>query len=593
MYKNLKNIIALIFSLSKVNFFYLNFFLLIDLFVTTISVFSIVPLADLLVNPELNNPSKITEYLIIYLNRFGIEASLIIFSLIFLVSLLIKGFISVLINHFSLKIKYSFIEQLYENGFQQILNTNWTFFTNNKSGLISNTFLREVMNIGTAISSICKCFAAFIQILVLLIIPLLINVEITLFIFLLFILIYYLVSILTNPISSELGKKNTKTANEINSIVNQVINYAKIIIANNKRNFFINFITSIFRSHVKITLKYQFLNNLVNSFTQPVGFLIIIGVFIYFSNKGVLLISEFSAIFYSLLNITRLVGSALSLQLNISNFIPSYKQYTNLLNSSKKERLNFGKEIFKDFKNEIYFKNISFSYEKKNLILNKVSFSIKKNSIVGLIGKSGSGKSTIADILLMMLKPSNGEIYIDNKRLSNYELGSFRNKVGFISQEIYFFNDTLRNNLDWFSNKKNTNEEIYRVLKLTGSYNFVNNLPNKLDTIIGDKGLKLSGGQRQRLSFARALLRKPKILILDEATSSLDAISDKVINNTIKKISMKEDITILIISHKTSSMSIIDRLILIDDKKIKVLNKKKNEPINKNIEYKKFTKTLN
>ena len=182
---------------------------------------------------------------------------------------------------------------------------------------------------------------------------------------------------------------------------------------------------------------------------------------------------------------------------------------------------------------------------------------------------------------------------IDNKKLSNYELGSFRNKVGFISQEIYFFNDTLRNNLDWFSNKKNTNEEIYRVLKLTGSYNFVNNLPNKLDTIIGDKGLKLSGGQRQRLSFARALLRKPKILILDEATSSLDAISDKVINNTIKKISMKEDITILIISHKTSSMSIIDRLILIDDKKIKVLNKKKNEPINKNIEYKKFTKTLN
>ena len=192
-----------------------------------------------------------------------------------------------------------------------------------------------------------------------------------------------------------------------------------------------------------------------------------------------------------------------------------------------------------------------------------------------------------------MLKPSNGEIYIDNKKLSNYELGSFRNKVGFISQEIYFFNDTLRNNLDWFSNKKNTNEEIYRVLKLTGSYNFVNNLPNKLDTIIGDKGLKLSGGQRQRLSFARALLRKPKILILDEATSSLDAISDKIINNTIKKISMKEDITILIISHKTSSMSIIDRLILIDDKKIKVLNKKKNEPINKNIEYKKFTKTLN
>ena len=592
MYKDIINIIKLIFKISKVNFFYLNFILIIDLFVTTISVFSIVPLADLLINPELENPSKITVYLMEIFNEYEIEISLISFSLIFLTSLLSKAFIFVFINHLSLKIKYSFIEQLYSDGFQKILNTNWTFFTNNKSGLISNTFLKEIMNIGTTISNICKCFAAFIQIIILLIIPFFINAEITLITLIFFFLVYYLVTIITNPISIYLGKKNTQTSNELNSIVNQVINYAKIIIANNKKKTFVKFIIKIFRSHIKITLKYQILNNLINSFTQPVGFIIIISVFIYFSNKGIV-ISEFSAIFYSLLSITKLVGNALSLQLNISNFIPSYKQYKNLLISANREKLNFGKNIFDNFKKEIYFKNISFYYDKNNQVLSNVSFSIKKNSIVGLIGKSGSGKSTLADILLMMLKPSSGDIYIDNKKLSNYEIGSYRDKVGYIGQEVYFFNDTLRNNLDWFSNRKNTDREIFDTLKLTDSDKFVNKLPKKLDTVIGDKGLKLSGGQRQRLSLTRTLLRKPKILILDEATSSVDAISEKLIEKTIQKINKKNKITILIISHKTSSVKNVDKLILLKNKKIQTFNKSGKISLSKSKKYKKFTQTLN
>ncbi len=193
----------------------------------------------------------------------------------------------------------------------------------------------------------------------------------------------------------------------------------------------------------------------------------------------------------------------------------------------------------------------------------------------------------------MMLKPSSGDIYIDNKKLSNYEIGSYRDKIGYIGQEVYFFNDTLRNNLDWFSNRKNTDKEIFDTLKLTDSDEFVNKLPKKLDTVIGDKGLKLSGGQRQRLSLTRTLLRRPKILILDEATSSVDAISEKLIEKTIQKINKKNKITILIISHKASSVKNVDKLILLKNKKIQTFNKSGKISLSKSKEYKKFTQTLN
>jgi ATP-binding cassette subfamily B protein len=210
-----------------------------------------------------------------------------------------------------------------------------------------------------------------------------------------------------------------------------------------------------------------------------------------------------------------------------------------------------GSLVFNRIDDGIEYKGVSFSYPGHNPVLNDINITIKKGKVTAIVGESGSGKSTLIDLLIGFYEPDKGEILADKKPLQEFDIYSFRHHIGYVPQDTVLFNDTVKSNLLW-SNKKATEKEIIEVCKLANADEFIMNLSDGYDTVVGERGVRLSGGERQRIALARALLRKPELLILDEATSALDSHSELLIKSAIEKIAHKT--TLVVIAHRLSTI---------------------------------------
>lgn len=214
----------------------------------------------------------------------------------------------------------------------------------------------------------------------------------------------------------------------------------------------------------------------------------------------------------------------------------------------------------------IRFENLAYSYrrsEQEVPVLRGLSFSIASGQSVALVGHSGAGKTTLIELLVRNIIPKSGDIIIDGKSISGFDLGSYRKKIGVVPQHTYFFHNTIRNNLTVGLSASLTDEAIWDCLHKSYAGAFVRDLPDGLDTMLGEEGHDLSGGQRQRLSLARALCQNPEILILDEPTSSLDAISERSIQMALNK--LQGSLTILTIAHRLSTIQNADRIIVLKE----------------------------
>ena len=218
------------------------------------------------------------------------------------------------------------------------------------------------------------------------------------------------------------------------------------------------------------------------------------------------------------------------------------------------------------FKEKIRFKNVSFRYESDDKVLKDISFEIKKGSIVALVGSSGAGKSTLADLIPRFYDVNNGGITIDGHDVRNLSLNSLRRLMGVVTQETILFNDTVRANIA-YGQKDVNDEQVIPAAKAANALEFINDLSEGFDTVIGEKGVKLSGGQRQRLAIARAIMKNPPILILDEATSALDTESERLVQKALETLMANR--TVLVIAHRLSTVTNADKIILLDKGEIK------------------------
>lgn len=216
------------------------------------------------------------------------------------------------------------------------------------------------------------------------------------------------------------------------------------------------------------------------------------------------------------------------------------------------------------FAKAVTLKNLSFAYEDE-LVLKDLSLTIKKGQTVALVGQSGSGKSTIANLLPRFYDLQEGSILIDDIPITNIKLDSLRSLLGIVTQEAFLFNDSVRNNIKLGMNEA-SDETIVEALKIAKAWEFVNELPNGLDTNIGDSGNKLSGGQKQRLSIARAVLKNPPIMILDEATSALDTESERLVQDALER--MMRNRTSIVIAHRLSTIQNADLIVVLQKGKI-------------------------
>ena len=210
----------------------------------------------------------------------------------------------------------------------------------------------------------------------------------------------------------------------------------------------------------------------------------------------------------------------------------------------------------------VEFKNVSFHYDEKRKIIKDISFKIYPNQTVAIVGPTGAGKSTISKIFFRFYDPASGSILIDNQDIRKVTQKSLRKQIAVVPQDTVLFNETLFYNIS-YGNPNSSKEEIIQVTKMAKLHDFIENLPDGYNTIVGERGLKLSGGEKQRVAIARALLKKPKIFFFDEATSSLDTKTEKEIQNNLEHLS--KNITTIIIAHRLSTVKNADNIIVLDN----------------------------
>jgi subfamily B ATP-binding cassette protein MsbA len=296
---------------------------------------------------------------------------------------------------------------------------------------------------------------------------------------------------------------------------------------------------------------------------------ITIGMIVYFGGrlaiKGEGLSgSEFItyiALFYTILQPLKSLSSAIS---NMQKGEVSAKRIYDILDADYhiKEIPN-AKEI-KGFQGNVEFKNITFGYEDRDVLKN-FSLSIPKGKTVALVGQSGSGKSTIANLITRFYDVNDGEVLLDGENIKNIKLSNYRKLFGLVTQDNILFNDSIRNNIS-LGMPDASLEEIQEAAKIANAHDFIMDLPKQYDTSIGEAGGKLSGGQKQRISIARAVLKNPPIMILDEATSALDTESERFVQDALEK--MMQNRTSLVIAHRLSTIQKADWIVVMEKGKI-------------------------
>ena len=255
-----------------------------------------------------------------------------------------------------------------------------------------------------------------------------------------------------------------------------------------------------------------------------------------------------------------------AVNITIQNSLAAAERVFNILDSKPDINDKPDAKEIKSFSEEIRFDNVSFDYgEESAPVLKNVSFSISKGSVVALVGASGSGKSTIADLIPRFYDTTSGSVKIDGDDIKEFKLSSLRKMMGIVSQDVTLFNDTVRNNIS-YGQPELKESNIISAAKSANAMEFIKSFPEGLDTIIGERGVTLSGGQKQRLSIARAIIKNPAVLILDEATSSLDTESEKLVQQAIEQ--LMKDRTVLVIAHRLSTVVNADKIVVLEKGKI-------------------------
>jgi ABC-type multidrug transport system fused ATPase/permease subunit len=301
------------------------------------------------------------------------------------------------------------------------------------------------------------------------------------------------------------------------------------------------------------------------SLIDPLGFAIGTTIVILIIVAGFIVlevsVAQLLIFVYVLQSLVKIVQSMNGAATRISYFQGSLTSIKRLLSTDDKPYLQNGTVLFPGLKQSIRFASVYFGYEDGSCILSDINLTLNRGEVTALVGSSGAGKSTLAALIPRFYDPQRGQIFIDGVDLREFEIASLRQRIAVVSQDTFIFNTSIRNNIA-YGTETADETAIYRVAQQSHALEFISNLPEGFDTQLGDRGVKLSGGQRQRIAIARALLRDPEILILDEATSALDSVSERLIQDSLEKLSI--DRTVIAIAHRLSTIARAAKVVVLE-----------------------------
>ncbi|ECQ5857410.1 ABC transporter ATP-binding protein [Campylobacter coli] len=448
--------------------------------------------------------------------------------------------------------------------FAKFLNTDYENFTQKNQSEILKSITGEVYNLSTMISSFLLMMSEIFVVLLLYTLMLLVNYKITLFLSLFMIINAFILIKVLSPIVKKAGLKREEAMKNFFEILNTNLNNFKLIKLKTKEDGVLN----LFKTQSEIFAKANITNESVSAmpriYLEGVGFcvLVFIVVFLVFKNQ-----SDISGILATIsifvLALYRLMPSANRIITSYHDLLYYRSSLDIIYQILKQKEESLGEEKI-DFDKELRLENLSFGYKDKKNLFTCLNLSIKKGEKIAFIGESGCGKSTLVDIIIGLLSPREGRVLVDKNELNMKNVKNYRQKIGYIPQNIYLFNDSIAKNISF--GDEVDEEKLQRVIKQANLEHFVKNLSQGVQTKVGDGGSNLSGGQKQRIAIARALYLDPEILVLDEATSALDTESEARIMDEIYKIS--KDKTMIIIAHRLSTITRCDSIYRLEHGKL-------------------------
>ena len=509
--------------------------------------------------------SDVINFIVNLFDSVGVNLNLVNALLFMVVVFSIKGVFYYLRNVYFIKIRVKSVSLLRLNLIKSLNELSYSGFTKLEAGRIQNTMVGELGKVIGALMSFFVYLQHIIMLATYIFLAFIANWQFAILVAIggsLSNLFYKYINNYTKEKATLLSSKG----NSFNAILIQILHNFKYLKATNHYQLFSKKLVNNIHEQEKINLGVGKISSIGESLREPFTIVIITGVIIVQTSY---LGESFSSILLSLLLFYRALGHLVSMQNSWNTFLANSSgidSFETLLSDFKhyQEPLHYQEKI--EHIDDISIKNISLSFRGKKAIDN-ISFSIKKNSSVAFVGESGAGKTTLANIISGLQTPDDGEIIIEGKSLYKTNLNSFRNHLGYITQEAVIFNDSIFNNVTFWQEKSEENEEKFRkTIEKVSLSEFLNELPEKENTQLGNNGILISGGQKQRISIARELYKDAELLILDEATSALDTETERHIKNNIDL--LQGQTTLIIIAHRLSTIKNVDIIYVLDKGKI-------------------------
>lgn len=574
---NFKKIVR--FALPYKKYAYLNvFFNILYALFSTLSFIALIPMISVIfddtkkvtVEPVYKGIGHLKNYLSEYLNYYvtitnqdkGVQYTLGSMVIIIISIFLLKNLFNYLALFFATFLRNGVLKDLRDAMYKKVIELPLAFYSEKRKGDVIARMSSDVNEVQNSYLSILELIVKEpLTIIFSIIIMVGISAKLTLFVFVFIPLSGFIISKIGKSLKNKSGRAQLEQGTFL-SIIEETLGGLKVIKSFTSEGYFSEKFRDSTQRHYNLSNKILNRQNLASPLSEFMG-IMVIAILLWYGGHMVLVEQSlegsafigYMGLAYNILTPAKAISKA---SYDIKKGNAAADRLMEIL-EQENPITSKPKAIEKHtFDSTISIENINFSYEKENVLKN-FSLTVSKGQTIALVGQSGSGKSTIANLLTRFYDVQDGAIKIDGTDVRDYTLPSLRGLMGLVTQDSILFNDTIRNNV--VLGKQNaTDKEIIDALKIANAYEFVKDLPQGIETNIGDSGNKLSGGQKQRLSIARAVLKNPPIMILDEATSALDTESERLVQQALEN--MMQNRTSVVIAHRLSTVQKADKIVV-------------------------------